>query len=248
MKDILPAAAPEFEKATEDGTLFRIYRLGSLEVRTVQEPGLPEAIGVVFSARTTAWNSQPSRGASTLSGEEKIAKGSLYLEAIDSQTSARLDEKWSSRLNYCHYYVVFETEKGNVIVTEMLGDGSAIMAVNPEGVEDRNSLAKRYMTIDDCRALNVSYSNLKLVQANNNKPIVEGAMPSKRNEYAKTIMSMIVKDAGASQKNQGRTSRTAYPYTGYTSEGTSSRRPYTSRKTGTSISKETPGTQKQEEY
>lgn len=248
VKDILPSAAPEFENATEDGTLFRIYRLGSLEVRTVTEPGLSEVVGAVLSASTPAWNLQQSRAVSTLSSEDKIAKAKLYTEAIDSETSARLDEKWSSRLNYCHWYVVLETEKGNVMVTEMLADGSTIMAVNPEGVEDRNSLAKVYMVIEDCRELNISYSSLKHAQTNNSKPMAEGVMPSKRNDYAALVMSMMVKDAGATQKNNGRTGRNPYPYTGYKSEGISSRRPYTTRKTGTSAIEESPIAKKQEEY
>ena len=42
---VLPVAAPEFNKATEDGVVFRIYRIGSLEVRTIQEPGSSEPLG-----------------------------------------------------------------------------------------------------------------------------------------------------------------------------------------------------------
>ena len=38
LEEVLPTAAPEFHKATEDGVVFRIYRLGSLEVRTTQDP------------------------------------------------------------------------------------------------------------------------------------------------------------------------------------------------------------------
>ena len=38
LADVLPSAAPEFEKMTEDGGAFRIYRIGSLEARTA--PGL----------------------------------------------------------------------------------------------------------------------------------------------------------------------------------------------------------------
>ena len=31
LEDVLPKASPEFEKATEDGAQFRIYRIGALE-------------------------------------------------------------------------------------------------------------------------------------------------------------------------------------------------------------------------
>ena len=99
-KDVLPIAAPEFQKSTEDGTVclgarawspsgnygesdgdrqsrhtfwvvssfrkvwkwlqsglrFRIYRLGSLEVRTIQAPEQSEELGVVFSSRAVTWD------------------------------------------------------------------------------------------------------------------------------------------------------------------------------------------------
>lgn len=36
-KEMLPDAAPVFDKSTEDGTAFRIYRCGTIEVRTMQD-------------------------------------------------------------------------------------------------------------------------------------------------------------------------------------------------------------------
>jgi len=205
LEEILPATCPEFEKATEDGTVFRIYRLGSLELRTVQEPGLPETLGVVFSDRKPAWNLKSANGPALVGGDEKIAKGKLYLEAVDGETRARLDQKWSSKtLDYCHYYLVLETESGNTMVTEKLADGSTVMVENPEGWEDRNSLAKLLMTIEDCNELNITYLNLKLVQINHNKPAAEGAMPSIRKRYAKLVMSMLSKGPRTSQKSRTR--------------------------------------------
>eukprot|EP00930_Biecheleria_cincta_P043409 TRINITY_DN2980_c0_g1_i1.p1 TRINITY_DN2980_c0_g1~~TRINITY_DN2980_c0_g1_i1.p1 ORF type:complete len:1004 (-),score=206.03 TRINITY_DN2980_c0_g1_i1:259-3243(-) len=210
LKDILPVTLPEFEKATEDGTVFRIYRLGSLELRTVQEPGLPETLGVAFSDRKPAWSLKSANSPGHVGGEEKIAKGKLYLEAVDGETRARLDQKWSSKtLDYCHYYLVLETESGDAIVTEKLADGSTIMVENPEGWEDRNSLAKLLMTIEDCKELNVTYRNLKLVQINHNKPAAEGAMPSIRKRYAKMVMSMLCKGPRTSQKSRTRRLNTA---------------------------------------
>ena len=35
--EMLPSTAPVFEKSSEDGACFRIYRIGSLEIRTVQD-------------------------------------------------------------------------------------------------------------------------------------------------------------------------------------------------------------------
>ena len=163
--DVLQSAAPEFQKSTEDGTVFRIYRLGSLEVRTIQEPEGNEQIGVVFSSRAPTWDlaSGKSRPGKPIRDDEKIVRGSIYVEAIDVETSRRLDQKWSSkRLDYCHHYVVLETEEQNVIVTEKLPDGSTMMVVNPEGVEDRNSLAKLMATAEDCKDMDVAVGKVWL--------------------------------------------------------------------------------------
>merc|ERR1712060_342696 len=46
----LASALPTFDKCTEDGIRFRIYRVGGIEVRTTQESGSEEEIGAVFSA------------------------------------------------------------------------------------------------------------------------------------------------------------------------------------------------------
>merc|ERR1712217_1011640 len=48
---IASAEKPSFEQNTEDGTAFRIYKKGSIEVRTIQEHGAEETIGMVFSIR-----------------------------------------------------------------------------------------------------------------------------------------------------------------------------------------------------
>merc|ERR550525_2115052 len=49
LEDALESLAPEFDKTTEDGSRFSIYRIGSLEVRTITEPDCEPVIGAVFS-------------------------------------------------------------------------------------------------------------------------------------------------------------------------------------------------------
>jgi len=49
LEGVLRTSAPIFDKSTEDGMHFRIYRLGSLEVRTAQELGSEEVVGAVYS-------------------------------------------------------------------------------------------------------------------------------------------------------------------------------------------------------
>jgi len=46
---VAQAAAPLFDKQTEEGTRFRIYKSGSLEVRTVQELEGSEVVGAIRS-------------------------------------------------------------------------------------------------------------------------------------------------------------------------------------------------------
>merc|ERR1719387_836604 len=46
---VLRSANLRFEKDTENGTWYRIYRAGKLEVRTIQEYGGEESVGAVFS-------------------------------------------------------------------------------------------------------------------------------------------------------------------------------------------------------
>merc|ERR1712066_457953 len=51
LDDIVQSASASFEKSTEDGSIFRIYEKGTLEVRTIQEFEGEEVVGVVYSKR-----------------------------------------------------------------------------------------------------------------------------------------------------------------------------------------------------
>jgi len=225
LNEILPAAAPEFEKKTEDGVIFRIYRLGSLEVRTVQEPEKSEQVGVVFSARAPSWNLRP--GKKVVSDAEKVTKASIYVEAIDAATSKVLDQKWSSkRLDYIHYYVVLETDASNTVLAEMLPNGATILAVNAEGLQDRNSLAKLLMASEPKEE--VTAGQVRQIQEKQSRQ-EEAVSPSMRKFFAKSVFALTCQAAGAKKgrKYSGR----AYPHPGKPAEFP--RRPYTSRKSRT---------------
>uniref|UniRef100_A0A7S1RUT8 Uncharacterized protein n=2 Tax=Alexandrium catenella TaxID=2925 RepID=A0A7S1RUT8_ALECA len=122
LKSALESSATVFEQHTEDGIYFRIYRLGSLEVRTMQEQGDEEEIGAVFSIREC--NEEPRPRAEK---DEKLEKVTLYVEGSAKEPL---------------YYVVAETESGCIFVTEKLADGTATWEENPRRLADRNSLAK----------------------------------------------------------------------------------------------------------
>jgi len=129
----LQDSAPVFDKTTEEGLRFRIYTLGSLEVRTTQEIKCEEKVGVVFSVRNQTPTSDSSK-AEMVAEEEKIAKVNEYVERVFVPGS-------DTNSPSCRYYLVLETEKGNKIVAERLSDGQLVLDVM-EDVQDRNSLAR----------------------------------------------------------------------------------------------------------
>jgi len=137
--EILKAASPVFEKSTEDGVRFRIYKVGSLEVRTTQERGNEEIVGAVFS----------SRGAST--------KGSQIQSIMQDDKLVKVTEYVEAR---GRYYVVMETEQGNVILTEKLRDAMPSWEENPADVTDRNSLAKVTFSLA-CRSAGVTVGDVR---------------------------------------------------------------------------------------
>eukprot|EP00931_Biecheleriopsis_adriatica_P026426 TRINITY_DN16083_c0_g1_i1.p1 TRINITY_DN16083_c0_g1~~TRINITY_DN16083_c0_g1_i1.p1 ORF type:complete len:1036 (-),score=244.94 TRINITY_DN16083_c0_g1_i1:61-3168(-) len=199
LKDILPTAAPEFNKVTEDGMVFRIYRIGSLEVRTTQEASSIEKVRAVFSLRPVVWKPIAGNGVREALDDEKILKAKLFVE------NACADDK---RADLYHYYVVLETERSNVIVTERLADGTTTWTVNPDNVEDRNSLAKLLVTMEVKPEDATVVRKLKFSQAGNNRPSEEGTSSSQRRRYAKAIMALVCDKMVQATSGRGR----AYPY------------------------------------
>merc|ERR1719330_760514 len=129
LEEVLASTVPVFDKKTEDGTRFLIYRLGSLEVRATQAFDGKRVIGAVFSLGSDAKSEEPL-------DDDKIVKATQYVEKASA-----------GRLR-CRYYVVFETEAGCKIVTEMLPTGTVAWKATPKDVEDRNSLAKVICSAD----------------------------------------------------------------------------------------------------
>lgn len=138
--DALKSTVPAFDKTAEDGTRFRVYKIGSLEVRTTQAQDAKELVGAVFSARAAA------QGESRAEAQEQILKATQYVERVGS--------------SQCRYYVVLESEQGHAILTEKLADGSVAWEENPQDLEDRNSLAK-VLRSADCRGAGVSVGDLQ---------------------------------------------------------------------------------------
>merc|ERR1712217_322075 len=139
---ILQSAAPQFDKHTEDGSRFRIYKLGSLEIRTVQEYGGREVIEVVFSMHPPKHLLLEGRREQRLIEQENIVKATLYVEGGLPETRPASGSKAASCDH--HMYAVFETGKANMIVTEMAENGTMAWEMNPRNLDVRSSLAKVY--------------------------------------------------------------------------------------------------------
>jgi hypothetical protein len=137
---ILKSAAPEFDKSTEDGSRFRIYRLGGLEIRTVQEQGGQEVIGTIFSMHPPKQCLTSGRQEEQKIEQERVVKATLYVEGSLTDTRANTDPSGASPDH--HMYAVFETGKANMIVTELAEGGAVTWEVNPRTLDARSSLAK----------------------------------------------------------------------------------------------------------
>jgi hypothetical protein len=160
----LKVTTPEFEKTTEDGLRFRMYKFGSLDVRTVQEHDGKEVIGAVFSSRS----SPASRAGKRAQEQEKIVKVSEYVE-VDA----------------AHYrsYIVVETEQGNSIVTEKFADGAVAWDENPEALENRNALAKFIRSWDQSKKGKVTVGEMQAFMSQC-EGVETGTSHSARKQYA----------------------------------------------------------------
>lgn len=155
---VLKTATPIFDKTTEEGARFRIYRLGSIEVRTLQVDEAEEKVVNVWSIRSSN-HANPSMKSDQVADDEKIVKITHFVERIPTDTSRTEDKTIPGH----RFYVVVETAAGNVIVTEKLDD-TVTFQINPKDVEDRNSLAKTICS-EDCADRSISVLDLKHLQA-----------------------------------------------------------------------------------
>eukprot|EP00435_Cladocopium_sp_Y103_P016762 s2202_g4.t1 len=100
LEDVLPSAASEFEKTAEDGAIYRIYKIGSVEVRTIQETDGPETICVVFSSGAASWEANSTKPDDRIE-KEKLSKCKMYVEAVEHEAS-------NGRVG-CNFYLVLDS-------------------------------------------------------------------------------------------------------------------------------------------
>jgi hypothetical protein len=137
VETVIRSSLPVFDRVTEEGTRFRIYRVGCLEVRTSETVNSSEKVGAVFSVRNPAKSSKPEL--TTDHGEaadtnEKIAKVTEYVERSNG-------ERGNASANR-RYYLVVETEAGRRILTERLSNGTVTWDEDPVSLDDRIACAR----------------------------------------------------------------------------------------------------------
>jgi len=189
-EQVIKSGPPVFQKTTEDGMVWRIYRVGSLEVRTTQEHAEKEIVGAVFSVREKT----RAKTGQTALGHERIIKATEYVEK-----SSQVSEEDAERLE-CRYYVVLETEYGSTIVAEHLRELVA-WEENVTDLEDRNSLAKVVRTAS-CRRGGVTVKDLKAILPEKLEPCFDSDARSRSRSFATGLFVAAV--GGISEAIQAR--------------------------------------------
>jgi len=213
-KEVLPDAAPVFDKSTEDGTAYRIYRFGTIEVRTMQEPSSTENIIAMFSMRPTTWTAK--RGCKEAADAEKVVQVKMYVEAVDTISSLtrsiqgcaaepqeELDAPWrSQKMDYCQYFLVLETDSGTTLLTEKLSDGTVQTLLEPENMEERVSLARLLYT-HQSKDKAVSMREVKLFQGASARCTTGGAKSSDKKLYVRNLFKLTSGKAFLVRKSKG---------------------------------------------
>jgi hypothetical protein len=124
-----------FDKSTEDGIRFRIYRPGSLEVRTVQECNLEETISAAFfvhapGGRAPLLKHLTGEGneCAQIQEDEVVTEVIIYVEG-DSHTGPS-------------YLLVIKTAQCHAVVTQLTKNGTIVWDENPLNLTTRCSHAK----------------------------------------------------------------------------------------------------------
>lgn len=147
---LLKTATPSFDNVTEDGARFRIYRAGCMEARTIQQHNGEEEVAAVFSSNASTKNSATGE---LVAGSDKIVKVTMYVEKPQQEASAAR-----------HFYLVLETDLGDLIATEQLADKTLTWAENPAELEYRNSQAK-VLRSADCSSIKLTVQAVRRYQS-----------------------------------------------------------------------------------
>lgn len=141
-------ATPTFNKCAEDGTRFRMYQIGGVEVRTVQDHGGQEVIGVVVESAAHQSTLVEATAAAVVRESEYVVKVTEYVEAAPCKAETEASLPW-------RYFVVLETEAGGIVVVEKFEDGREVWQEGSDGLAARRALAK-VVGCADCQGAEVT--------------------------------------------------------------------------------------------
>jgi len=185
----LESATPTFDRKSEDGTWFRIYRHNHFEVRTTKEPNGQEEIGVIFSVGSSVQVSL-RRG----SRQPKVQEHDTIVKATEYVRNAGGDADCQGRPSFGSF-VVLQTEQGASVMTEKLRDGTVTWEENADDLEDRSSNAKVVRTTGCAKAF-VCVKDMKAFR--NNESSSSSASQSRCKLYAQGAFTLAT--TGSSQQ------------------------------------------------
>jgi hypothetical protein len=127
-----------------------------VEVRTLQKHGGREIVGAVLTSPVEASTQRAEELPTAVREGEYVVKITEYVEAAPLELEAERKEAGESADTPTplpwRFYLVVETENGNMVVTEKLKDGREVRTENPQGLEARCALAKVAGCADCCGA------------------------------------------------------------------------------------------------
>jgi len=169
----LKDAVPEFDKTSEDKTSYRIYRLGTMEVRTIQEEGAEEEVAAIFALSQRPLLQMAAAGKYP-QDTATVQKAVQYVE----ETPAAVTMMNKDAPGYRYFIELTLSDDCIITVEEMSKIGHLTWQMGCQGDEVRRSLAKKFRTLDSssCSGTPCAVS-FKDVKAMLNAPFTRKMLP-----------------------------------------------------------------------
>jgi len=134
-----------FDKMAEDGMRFRIYELGSLEVRTTQAHDGTETVGAVFGRRSASRPLAPD-GGGAVDEADGLVRVAQYVEA--PRGCVPTAAKGSLLHGPPRFFVVAETRAGGAVIAERVAGAGDQWTEDTGDLERRVALSKVMRSVD----------------------------------------------------------------------------------------------------
>jgi len=161
---ILREVKPSFERSTEDRVQYRIYNQGPYEVRTIQEKPEEQEV-VVATFRLTP--SEPPLGTYPVVKVTEFVRSTAQatVKQAPAEETKPGDDATPAPVAttslHC-YWVAYETDLGDVLITELTDSSSILWEENPLDMETR-LWHSRIVRVADCGSAGVTVADLRLM-------------------------------------------------------------------------------------